>query len=93
MGKYLIKYTETAIKDLQKHKKSGDKATLNRISKIISELEEHPYIGIGQPEQLKYKLSGFWSRRINQKDRIVYTVEEETVIVEIISAMGHYEDK
>lgn len=93
MGKYLIEYTETAIKDLQKHKKSGDKATLNKISKIVLELEQHPYTGIGQPEQLKYQLAGFWSRRINQKDRLIYSVEENTVTVEIISAMGHYNDK
>ncbi|WP_396172984.1 type II toxin-antitoxin system YoeB family toxin, partial [Flavobacterium sp.] len=47
----------------------------------------------GKPEQLKYELTGFWARRINQKDRIIYNVEEDIVTVEVISAMGHYGDK
>ncbi|RYE53247.1 MAG: Txe/YoeB family addiction module toxin, partial [Sphingobacteriales bacterium] len=54
---------------------------------------EHPYIGIGQPEQLKHNLQGFWSRRINQKDRMIYCVDNDTVIVEVVSAVGHYTDK
>jgi toxin YoeB len=93
VGQYIVTYTETAIKDLQKHKKAGNKATINKISAIVAELEDHPYTGIGQPEQLKYNLAGFWSRRINQKDRLIYTVQEDIVTVEIISAMGHYGDK
>ncbi|WP_245758433.1 type II toxin-antitoxin system YoeB family toxin [Paenimyroides ummariense] len=48
---------------------------------------------MGQPEQLKYELAGYWSSRINQKDRIVYRVEEEIVMVYVVSAMGHYHDK
>lgn len=93
MGKYIVEYTETAIKDLRKHKKAGNKATLEKIKRIIYELEIHPFVGIGQPEALKYKLNGFWSRRINQKDRMVYYVNEDKVLVEVISAMGHYLDK
>ncbi len=54
MGKYLIKYTDEALLDLKKHKKAGNKANLNKISKLIYELEEHPFTGTGQPEQLKY---------------------------------------
>lgn len=93
MGKYIIQYTETAIKDLRKHKKSGNTAVLRKILAIVSELEEHPYTGIGRPEQLKHELTGFWSRRINQKDRIIYSVKEDIITVEVISAMGHYNDK
>lgn len=93
MGKYLIEYTESAIFDLKKHKKSGDKALLKKIQSLISELENHPYTGTGKPEALKDNLNGFWSRRINQKDRLIYKVEEEVVTVVIISAMGHYGDK
>jgi toxin YoeB len=47
-------------------------------------------VGTGNPEALKYELIGFWSRRINQKDRLIYKVEHETVTVYVISAMGHY---
>ncbi len=93
MGKYLIHYTETAIRDLRKHKESGNKATINKITKLIRELEEHPFEGTGQPEALKHSMHGYWSRRINHKDRLVYKVIENIVTVEVIAAMGHYSDK
>lgn len=50
-------------------------------------------MGVGNPEQLKHNLSGFWSGKINQKDRIVYTVNNLLVSVQVISAIGHYSDK
>jgi len=59
----------------------------------LKELEDHPYVGTGNPEPLKHELSGKWSRRINQKDRMVYEVKEKIVTVEVLSAMGHYSDK
>ena len=93
MGSYKIIIKETAEKDFLKHKKSGNKQNLVKISKIIEELREHPYTGIGKPEQLKYNLQGLWSRRINQKDRLIYEVVEDVVSVYILSAIGHYEDK
>jgi toxin YoeB len=64
-----------------------------KIEKILIELTETPYNGIGQPEALKHNLSGFWSRKINQKDRIIYSVNENLVIVDVVSAIGHYLDK
>jgi len=46
---------------------------------------------MGRPEKLKHNLSGYWSRRINQKDRIIYEIiEEPTKLVVVISALGHY---
>ncbi|WP_396169769.1 Txe/YoeB family addiction module toxin [Flavobacterium sp.] len=93
MAKYIIELTDLAKEQLQKHKKSGNKSNLNKISKIFEDLENHPFTGIGNPEQLKYSLSGFWSRKINQKDRIIYSVNDTLVLVEVISAMGHYSDK
>ncbi|WP_457133250.1 type II toxin-antitoxin system YoeB family toxin [Mucilaginibacter sp. UYNi724] len=48
---------------------------------------------MGNPEQLKYELAGFWSRRINRKDRLIYKVEEDIVMVFVVSAMGHYNSK
>ncbi|GMV77587.1 MAG: hypothetical protein AMXMBFR79_07220 [Chitinophagaceae bacterium] len=71
MGKYLIELSDIAIKHLSQHKKSGNVATINKIETIIEELSEHPYTGTGQPEALKYQLQGYWSRRINHKDRII----------------------
>lgn len=93
MGKYFVEFDETARKDLKAHYKSGNKATIKKIEKILLELTENPFEGEGQPEELKYNFKGFWSRRINQKDRIVYRVDEDIVIVYVVSAMGHYSDK
>jgi toxin YoeB len=91
MGKFIVLYEKQARNDLLKHKQSGNLSNMKKIQKILSELEQHPYTGEGQPEALKYDLLGFWSRRINKKDRIVYKVEEDIVTVLVVSAMGHYE--
>lgn len=90
MGRYKIEVKQAALKDLNQILKSGDKATLKRIEKIFREFEVQPTQGIGKPEQLKYELSGLWSRQINKKDRIVYEVIEEKSIVIVYSAFGHY---
>lgn len=81
------------IKDLQKHKKDGNQATIKKINTIIKDLETTPYIGVGKPEALKSNLLGFWSRRINLKDRIIYSVDDNIVTVTVITALGHYSDK
>lgn len=93
MGKFRVEIKIEAQKDLKKHLKSGNKSTIKKIETILIELENHPTTGTGQPEQLKHELSGKWSRRINQKDRMVYTINNKTVMVEVLSAMGHYSDK
>ena len=87
MGQFKLKIEELAEIHLRKHFKSGNQAS------ILLELTETPYRGIGNPEALKNELNGFWSRRVNQKDRLIYKVEENIVTVFIISAMGHYNDK
>jgi toxin YoeB len=93
MGLYLIDFTENAINDLRAHKKSGDKAIMKKIDALVDELKEHPRSGTGKPEELKYDLLGYWSRRINQKDRLVYKIEDEKLLVTVLSAIGHYADK
>lgn len=93
MGKYFIEVEKLAKKDLEVHYKSGDKSSIKRINQIFIELSEHPEMGIGKPERLKYDLSGYWSRQINRKDRLIYKIEENIVTVTIISALGHYGDK
>ncbi|MBS1529290.1 MAG: Txe/YoeB family addiction module toxin [Bacteroidetes bacterium] len=90
MGQFTVKIEELAEKHLRQHHKSGDKASIKKIERILLELSETPYTGVGNPEPLKYELSGFWSRRINQKDRMIYKVEHDIVTVFVISAMGHY---
>ena len=93
MGKYIVTISEIAKQQLNKHYKSGDKALIRRIERIFEELSEHPYAGIGKPEQLKHELSGLWSRRLDEKNRLVYDVIENIVTVFVLSAKGHYNDK
>ena len=93
MGKFRIKVTKIAQKDIEKHLKSGNKVSISAINKILEDLLENPYEGYGNPEALKYEYSGYWSRKINQKDRLIYRVDEDIVTVFVISAMGHYSDK
>ena len=93
MGKYTLEISSNARKELQVHYKSGNKSVIKKIEQILLELSNTPFEGTGNPEALKYKLSGYWSRRINSKDRIIYKVYEDRVIVLIVSAIGHYGDK
>jgi len=89
--KYTLIIRNLADQHFQKIKQSGDKASLKRLKVILDELEQHPTTGTGNPEQLKHQLSGFWSRRINKKDRIIYEIiQEPDKMVVIISALGHY---
>ena len=65
-----------------------DKKTLRRINKLITDTMRTPFEGIGKPEPLKENLSGFWSRRIDETNRLVYVVEDSQLI--IISCRYHY---
>lgn len=90
---YILEFSETALVDIEKHKKSGDKAVLKKIEKLLNELMEHPTSGTGQPEKLKHDLAGLYSRRINKKHRLVYSIKEEIITVHVLSAWSHYGDK
>lgn len=88
---YKIIFDKIAKTDVDAIKKSGDKTSLIKLNKILEELEIHPKTGTGNPEQLKHNLSGFWSRRINKKDRLIYQIiEEPDNLVVVVSALGHY---
>lgn len=78
---------------LEEWRKSGQKKTLIKILSLLEELREHPTTGTGQVEQLKGNLNGYWSRRIDKKSRLIYTIEEAQVKVLVISMKGHYEIK
>lgn len=93
MARYTLRITDTAKKHLSLLHASGNKTLIKRIERIFDELSLHPYQGIGKPEALKHNLSGYWSRRIDDKNRIVYQVDNENIIVIIIAAKGHYSDK
>ncbi len=88
---YKIIFDKLAKTDIDAILKSGDKASLKKLNKILDELETHPKTGIGNPEQLKHQLLGYWSRRINKKDRLVYQIiEEPDNLVVVVAALGHY---
>jgi len=93
MGKYKIALTDRAKTHLSEWKKSGQLINLRKIERILIELSNHPYTGIGSPEALKYNMTEYWSRQIDKKNRIIYQVQEEEVTVIIIAAKGHYGDK
>jgi toxin YoeB len=90
---YILEFTKVALADIEKHKKAGDKAVLRKIARLLDEIKENPVQGTGQVELLKYGLAGKHSRRINQKHRLVYSVEEEIITVHVLSLWGHYGDK
>jgi len=90
MGKYTVVISSEAKRHLVLYYKSGDKIVIKRIEQIFEELGEHPKIGIGKPERLKHRLSGLWSRRIDEKNRMIYKIDEMIITVTVVSAMGHY---
>jgi len=89
---YLVKFTNEALKDIDAHKKAGDRNVLRRIEALLLELRLHPREGIGRPEKLKHNLAGLYSRRITSKHRLVYEIEDEIVTVVVVGAYGHYGD-
>ncbi len=68
---------------------SQDKKTLRRINTILRDIERANFDGVGKPEALKGELTGFWSRRIDEKNRLVYRVRQG--VLEIASCRGHYD--
>ncbi len=83
-----IIYSPKAKEHLEYWIKSGNKPVLKKIVQITKAIVENPYEGIGKPEQLKYELINYWSRRITQEHRYVYTITDNTIIV--ASLKGHY---
>jgi toxin YoeB len=57
---------------------------------LIKDIQRSPFAGIGKPEPLKHQFSGFWSRRINDEHRLVYTIVEDELI--IVQCCYHYDD-
>ena len=89
MNGYELIITKDAEKDIRSFARSGDKSSARK----VNDFRVHPYTGTGKPEPLKDNWSGYWSRRINKKDRLIYAVEEDRVIVTVVQAKEHYDDK
>ena len=89
---YEIEYREQALLDIAKLKRD-EPAAYKKVISFIQELKEHPKTGTGHPEPLKGKPEGRWSRQISKKHRLVYRIYETEVVVLVITAYGHFDDK
>jgi toxin YoeB len=87
MSSRLLSWTDEAWNSYV-YWQTQDKKTLKRINKLIADVKRSPFDGIGKPEPLKENLSGFWSRRIDDTNRLVYAVDETAITV--ISCRYHY---
>jgi toxin YoeB len=83
-----IEFLGKALDDIDYWRKSGNKTIQNRITKLLTSMSKTPFTGIGKPEALKHELSGFWSRRITEEHRVVYTVSDNRI--KVISMRFHY---
>ena len=86
-----ICFTEIGWKDYQ-YWENQDKKTLKQINKLIADIERNGYDGIGKPEPLRGDFSGWWSRSIDDKNRLVYRLMGNEAI-EISQCKDHYKDK
>ena len=87
MNKRLLSSTDESWKDYL-YWQTQDKKTLKRINKLLMDVKRSPFDGIGKPEPLKENLSGLWSRRVDDANRLVYAVERDSIVV--ISCRYHY---
>ena len=92
MTVYNVIVTEDAQYDLKKLLHS-EQSAYKKAMKLIAELYEHPRTGTGKPEPLSGNRTGQWSRRISKKHRLVYEIYDMEVVVLVLTAYGHYEDK
>ena len=83
-----IVFASRAKKDYEEWA-DNNKKVFRKIIELISDIDRNLFAGLGKPEPLKHELAGFWSRRINSKDRLVYQISPANEIL-IISCKGHY---
>ena len=86
-----VVYKDKALADIKFWKKSGQITIQNKIVRLIDDILQHPFSGIGKPEALKYEFSGLWPREIDKGNRLIYEITDQQL--QIISMRGHYLDK
>lgn len=84
-----IRFTPAAWDDYT-YWQGQDKKTLRRINTLIEAVACDPFTGIGKPEPLMGNMAGYWSRRIDDMHRLVYTVDDADL--DVIACRGHYDD-
>ncbi|AMD84082.1 toxin-antitoxin system, toxin component, Txe/YoeB family [Capnocytophaga haemolytica] len=97
--RYKLDFVKKGKLDIEEITRSGNKAINANVLRIFLELMNDPRVGIGKPEKLKHLKGDFWSRRLDDKNRLIYEIVEtaregvEAYTVIITQALGHYEDK
>ncbi|MBR6140666.1 MAG: Txe/YoeB family addiction module toxin [Bacteroidaceae bacterium] len=85
-----IKFMPKADEDLAYWKSTGNKRIMKRITKLLEDILQHPFTGVGKPEPLKGNLQGIWSRRITDEHRLLYSVSNGMIYVYVLSLRFHY---
>jgi len=92
-SQFVFEWTDEALQQLdyiKTGKNKTDKKYLIKLASLLESIQTTPFKGIGKPEPLRHEYPSCWSRRITNKDRIIYRVERKSII--IISILGHYND-
>lgn len=89
---YILEFTDTALEDISRLKRSEPQG-YKKLQKLLMELQRHPEIGTGHPKPLGGDRYNQWSRRITDKHRLIYSIDEKNILVAILSSYGHYDDK
>lgn len=83
-------FTDNGWKDY-KYWQTEDRKTLKKINLLLQDIERNGNVGLGKPEPLTGNLSGYWSRRISDKDRLIYRIDDKNIY--ILTCRFHYGDK
>ena len=89
---YKLDYTDRALQDMQRLKREEPQA-FKKLGKLLDELMDHPKVGTGHPEPLSGDRAGQWSRHITKKHRLIYTINDNEVVVLFLTTYGHNGDK
>jgi len=76
-----IIFSPNVLQHIKYWKKSGNKKVIEKINLLLNEIQITPYEGTGKPEALKHRWAGYWSRRITSEHRLVYKIENDTILV------------
>lgn len=83
-------FPSKAKKDLEYWKQSGDVKIMKRITRLLKDIEQHPFSGMGKPGPLEGDLQGKWSRRITEEHRMVYSIGSGRIYIYVFSMRYHY---
>ena len=89
---YKVRYSEDADKSIAKYKKSNP-AAYKKLLRLIKEITEHPRVGTGHPKPLVAGNDITYSRHVSKKNRIIYEIYDDIVVVLVVTVEGHYDDK